>query len=1036
MILSNYAIKFRVAVLVFVVVLAIAGTVSYVTLPREGTPDITIPYVFVSAYYEGTAPEEMEKLVTIPLEKQLKDVEGVKEIRSTSAENIGSIVIEFLAGEDIERARQRVKDKVDLAKPDLPADLDEPIVDAFNFSSDFPVYIFALSGVPDLDRLKNLAEDLQDQLEQLPGIKSADIAGTREREIRVEIDLPRMIAYRLPLGQVMNRIAQENVTLSAGNIEMAGDKFQVRIPGEFQRVPELRDILVAERDGRPVYLSDIAAVTDTFKDLTSISRLNGQPCISINLKKRVGVNAVSLIREVKRILAGARLPPDVKLTEVMDMSDYIASMIEELENNVVSGFLLVVAVLLIFLGVRNALFVGLAIPLSMLIGFTLMAARGTTLNMIVLFSLVLAVGMLVDNAIVIVENTYRLRTLGLPRTEAARRGASEVAWPVITSTLTTLVAFWPLLFWPGIMGQFMGFLPRTLIVVLSSSLFVAMVINPAICSFFIQARPRDAKEKVHWFVANYERLLRAALRHRVPVLLLGFAFLILSVQAYARWGRGIELFPDVEPRNATVQIKFPQGTSIERTDAALRAIEEKLPAYPDIKFYLTTIGAQSAMSFGGGVAATHQGTIYVEFVDAADRQTNSLALIDAIRKDAGVVPGAELTVEREEEGPPTGAPVSIELSGDDFELLEQFAGDILRAIETVPGLVDLQSDLEKALPEVQFHVDRARAALLGLDTATIGQFLRMSIYGLESSKFRADEDEYDITLRLPVDQRNTMALLSQAFIPVPGGTTVPLTSLGRLEYAGGRGAIQRKQQKRVVTITGNNQDRGVDKILKDVQARIAEIPLPRGFSVSYTGDTQEMRDSGIFLLKAFGIASGLILVILVIQFNSILLPLIIFFSVILSMIGVMWGLLACHMRFGVVMTGVGVISLAGIVVNNAIVLIDCALKRREEGLDSREAIVTAGRLRLRPVLLTASTTVLGLIPMAIGYSLEIHHWPPRIIAGAESSAWWAPMAVAVLFGLTVATVLTLVLVPAMFSLAEDLAAVIRRRFKPHDEPAA
>ncbi len=333
-------------------------------------------------------------------------------------------------------------------------------------------------------------------------------------------------------------------------------------------------------------------------------------------------------------------------------------------------------------------------------------------------------------------------------------------------------------------------------------------------------------------------------------------------------------------------------------------------------------------------------------------------------------------------------------------------------------------------------MDRHRAALLGLDTAQIGQFLRMAIYGVESSQFRADEDEYDITLRLPKGQRDTMNLLDQVFIPVAGGAPVPLSSLGRLEYAGGRGAIQRKQQKRVVTITGNNQDRGVDKILADVKARMAQIPLPRGYAIEYTGDTQEMRESGIFLMKAFGIASGLILVILVIQFNSILLPAIIFFSVILSMIGVMWGLLAFQMRFGVIMTGLGVISLAGIVVNNAIVLIDCALQRQKEGLDAREAIVTAGRLRLRPVLLTAGTTVLGLIPMVAGWSLEIHHWPPKFVAGAESSAWWAPMAVAVLFGLTIATVLTLVLVPAMFSLAEDLAAKLRRRFLPADENAS
>ena len=1033
MILSNYAIKFRVAVLVFVFVLALAGTVSYLTLPREGAPDITIPYVFVTSYYEGTAPEEMEKLVTIPLEKQFNDVEDVKEVRSTSAENVSSIVIEFMAGQDIEQAKQRVKDKVDLAKPDLPPDLDEPVVDAFNFSSDYPVYIFALSGATQPERLKNLAEDLQDRIEQLSGIQSADLAGIREREIRVEIDLPRMIAYRIPLGQVMNRIAQENVTVSAGNIEMAGDKFQVRIPGEFQLAAELRDILLADRDGRPIYLADIATVADTYKDLSSISRLNGEPCVSVSLKKRAGINSVALIREVKAILDGYRLPPEVKLTEVMDQSDYIKSMIEELENNIFSGFVLVVAVLLVFLGVRNAFFVGLAIPLSLLVAFTLMAIWGTTLNMIVLFSLVLAVGMLVDNAIVIVENTYRLRTLGLTRKEAARRGASEVAWPVITSTLTTLVAFWPLLYWPGIMGQFMGFLPQTLIVVLSASLFVAMVINPAICSFFIQARPKDAHEKPHWFAAGYERLLRAALRHRVPVLLTGFAFLILSVQVYVRFGKGIELFPEVEPRNATVAVKFPQGTSIERTDEVLRAAEAKLGGHPDIKFYLTTVGGASAMAMGGGTAATHEGSIYVEFVEAAERQTNSLTLIDAIRTDVGVVPGAEVTVAREEEGPPTGAPVSIEVSGDDFETLEEYAADIIHAIETVPGLVDLKSDLEKALPEIRFHVDRQRAAMLGLGTEEIGQFLRMAIYGTESSRFRADEDEYDITLRLPEGQRNTLNLLDQMFIPVPAGAPVPLSSLGRLEYAGGRGAIQRKQQKRVVTITGNNQDRGVDKILADVRSRIAEIPLPRGYSIDYTGDTEEMRESGLFLLKAFGVASGLILVILVIQFNSVLLPMIIGFSILLSMIGVMWGLLAFRMRFGVVMTGVGVISLAGIVVNNAIVLIDCALQRRAEGLDAREAIVTAGRLRLRPVLLTATTTVLGLIPMVIGYSLEIHSWPPKIIAGAESSAWWAPMAVAVLFGLTVATVLTLVLVPAMFSLAEDLAAALRKRFKPSDE---
>ena len=1033
MILSNYAIKFRTAVFVFIFVLIIAGVHSYVTVPREGTPDITIPYVFLTALYEGTSPTEMEKLIAIPLEKKLNDVENIKEMRSVSSEGITFISIEFVAGEDIDMAKQRVKDKVDLARPDLPRDLDEPVVDAFNFSSDFPVYIFTLSGETQISRLKSLAEDLQDRIERLSGVRQAEISGILEREIRVEIDLPRMIAYDVPLSLVMGRIAQENRTVSAGNIEMEGQKIQVRIPGEFDLVADLRQILLVERDGQPVYLTDIAQVSDTFKDRDSISRVNGQPCVSLSIKKRSGVNAVGLIREVENILDRYSLPPGIHRTVVMDQSEYVASMIIELENNVLSGFVLVVVVLLIFLGVRNSFFVGLAIPLSMLIAFILIAARGQTLNFIVLFSLVLSVGMLVDNAIVIVENIYRNRTLGLSRIEAARRGAAEVAWPVITSTLTTLAAFAPLLFWPGIMGQFMGYLPRTLIVTLTASLFVAMVINPAICSVLINARPRDAKEKTHPFIRGYERVLRGALNHRGPILLLGFVFLFFTMALYGQFGNGVELFPDVEPRNATVSLTFPQGTAIERTDEVLREIEQKLLKYEDIEFFLTTVGSAGGMIGGSGSGGTHLGNIHVEFRDAADRKENSFVLVGKIRDDIGRVPDAELKVDREQEGPPTGAAVSIELFGDDFDTLEHFAGEITRAIETVPGLVDLQDDLDESLPEFQFRVDRHRAALLGLDTDTIGQFLRMAIYGLEVSKFRADEDEFDIRLRLPKEQRSSPDLLERVFIPVADGHSVPLSSLGEAVYTAGQGAIRRKDQKRMVTITGDNQDRGVDQILRDVQAEVSKVALPRGYGVAYTGENKDMQESGAFLSRAFAVAVGLILVILVIQFNSVVLPLIIMFSVILSMIGVLWGLLLTGMRFGIIMTGVGVISLAGIVVNNSIVLVDCTLQRRREGLSAIEAVVEAGKLRLRPVLLTATTTILGLIPMAVGLSIEVHSWPPRLVAGAESSAWWAPMAVAVIYGLTVATVLTLVLVPVMYSLADGFAEKMKRRFAPRDE---
>jgi multidrug efflux pump len=1037
MILSNYAIKFRTAVFVFIIVLVLAGASSYMRLPREGSPDITIPFVFVTAVYDGTAPEEMEKLITVPIEKTINDVEHIKEMRSTSSESVTAIAIEFLAGGDIERAKQQVKDKVDLAKPDLPPDLDEPIVDAFNISSDAPIFHFALSGPVRMGRLKGLAEDLEDQLELLPGVKEVDVAGTREREIRVEIDLPRLIAYAVPLEQVMARIAGENVTLSAGSIEVAGAKFQVRVPGEFALASEMRDIMLTARDGRPVYLTDVAEIRDTFKDAETISRVNGNPSVSLRVKKRSGENSVRLIERVREVIDGFGLPPEVAVTVVFDESDYVDMMIKELENNIVSGFVLVIAVLMLVMGMRNSLFVALAIPLSMLVAFAVMGFRGSSLNMIVLFGLLLAVGMLVDNAIVIVESIYRNHTQGLSRRDAARKGAAEVAWPVITSTLTTLAAFSPLLFWPDIMGQFMSYLPRTLIIVLTASLFVGIVINPAVCSALITV-PRTGKlsaRKEAWggrLLAHYERILRGALRHRAPVLLIGFLFLVFSVLAYARFGKGRELFPDVEPRHCVVNLRFPEGAALERTDAALRKIEAILPRYADIAFWQTTIGASQGQGFTGSSEGAHLGGIHVQFLDKEDRAGNSQELIDTLREAVEPIPGAVLTVEKEEEGPPIGAPVTIEVSGDDFDSLRELAGMIKRRIETVPGLVDLQDDLEDALPELRWRIERRRAALLGLDTETIGRFLRAAIYGLETSKFRADEDEFDITVRLPEAQRNTLDLLERVRIPLPGGVSVPLTSVGTVSYTAGRGAISRKDQKRVITITGNTARRGVDKIVDDIRQRLADLRLRRGYAVDYAGDTQEMEESFAFLSRAFAVAVGLILVILVIQFNSAVLPLIIISSVVLSLVGVMWGLLICGMRFGVIMTGVGVISLAGIVVNNAIVLVDCIKQRQAEGLDATEAVVAAGRMRLRPVLLTAVTTILGLIPMAVGWSLEIHHWPPRLAAGAESSAWWAPMAVAVIFGLAVSTVLTLVLVPVMVSVAESCVTPLRRRFGDGD----
>jgi multidrug efflux pump subunit AcrB len=868
-------------------------------------------------------------------------------------------------------------------------------------------------------------------------VREVSIAGVREREIRVELDMQRVAAYQIPLGMVMARIAEENSTISVGNIEFSGSKLQVRVPGEYILPGEIRDILLVMRDGKPVYLRDVATVRDTYKDLSSISRLDGHTCVSVNVKKRSAVNSVALIDEVKEITANYEMPPGLVLTEVMDESQDVRMMVGELENNIVTGFILVIVVLVMFMGWRNSLFVAVAMPLSMLITFIVISLQGHTLNMIVLFSLVLAVGMLVDNAIVIVENIYRNRCLGLSRLEAARKGASEVAWPVVTSTLTTLMAFAPLMFWPDIMGQFMGYLPRTLIITLSASLFVGLVINPAVCSYLIQGDPRKyeaAKKKGdHPFMRRYESFLRASLNNSGSVIVLGMLFLVFTLLLFGLLSRGMELFPEIDPRNAQVSVKFPQGTAIERTDEALSEVEalllESTNGYDDVQYVLATVGGSGpAAMFPGQQGGVNSGTVHVEFKKWHERTGSTSNLVSLIRKRVPKRPGAEVNVDVTEEGPPTGAPVSIEFSGDDFSVLSDYSTRLIDAVRTVPGVVDVRSDFEEALPELQVVIDRQKAAVTGLDTSQIGLYLRTAIYGTEASKYRADEDEHEITIRFPETQRDSVDMRKEMFVPTVSGGTVPLSTVATFEYRAGLGVITRKNQKRLVTITGNVESRPLNQVLADVAQVVGGVDLPKGYAVRYGGENEEMVKSMRFLSRAFLFAVSLIAIILVIQFNSVLLPLIIMFTVLLSMIGVFWGLMLCGLRFGVIMTMLGVISLAGIVVNNAIVLIDCIRQRKADGLDSTEAIVAAGKMRLRPVLLTAVTTILGLIPMAIGYSLEVHSFPPKIVSGAESSAWWAPMAVAVIFGLGFATILTLLLVPSMVSVADRIDAWFRKKF--------
>jgi CzcA family heavy metal efflux pump len=1011
-------VKNRTTVIVLIFLIVVMGAYSYIVLPREGTPDVPIPYVLVSTSYEGVSPQDIETSVTLKIEQELSGIKGMKEVRSVSAEGMSMVIVEFEPNVIIDDALQYVRARVDLAKKDLPQEADEPTVQEINIA-DFPIIIMGISGDISGVTLKAIADELEDQLELVPGVLNVNVIGAVEREIRVEMDPDRVAMYDLTIPELVSLIPSENVNISAGGLETEGTRFYIRVPAEFDDPAEVNRLLLTVRNGHPIYLSDVAAISDTFKDRTSFSRLDGKPSITLTIQKRVGSNVVAIADAVNAIVDQARLqaPQGVRFDVTFDMSKYIRNMVRDLENNIASGLLLVLLVLVLFMGIRSSAIVALAIPLSMCISFVVIQAIGFTLNMIVLFSLILALGMLVDNAIVIVENIYRHRQLGYNRTEAAILGAREVAWPITTSTLTTLAAFFPLTFWPGIMGDFMKYLPITLIITLTSSLFVALVINPTICAMVGGEAP-PVHPKKNWFVAGYVRLLHLALRNRASTLILALLLLACMGVYFYDFNHGIELFPTTDPDRAMINIRFPQGTNVKETNRLAEVVERRLGPYRDeIKNVVTNVGsAEGGMNFnltpGAGSGGEHSGDITLVFPDFEVRKVPSVEIIKKARERLKDIPGAEIKVEQQKEGPPTGAAVTIEIIGKDYAVLAPLSEEIRRRIAGVPGLVNLRGDYEATRPELAFRVDRRRAVMLGVNTAAIGEFLKMAVFGREVGKYREFNDEYDITLRLPVSQRQNIEDLLRLRVPNVFGRAVPLSSLGTFEYTGGLGTVNRINQKRVVTVTGDAEGRLGSDVLKDVQAEMKDLPLPPGYEIRFAGEKEEQDKAMAFLSKAFIIALLLIVMILVAQFNSLAVPMIIMTTVLLSLFGVMVGLQVCNLPFGVIMTGVGVISLAGVVVNNAIVLLAYTRQLEGEGKSVIDAACEAGETRLRPVLLTAATTIIGLIPMAVGISYDFHimQWATR----SDSSQWWRGMAVVVIFGLAFATILTLVVVPTLY----------------------
>ena len=1026
MIINQTALKRQATVLALLVIIVVAGLYSYATLPRESFPDITIPYVFVTTTYEGVAPSDMEELITIPIERKLKGIDDVEEIRSTSAEGLSTVAIKFLPKVDLDDALQKVRDKVDQAEADLPADLqDEPVIKEVNFS-DMPVIRVVLSGPFSLRRLQNLAEDIQDQIESIPGVLEARLTGGLEREIHVEFDLDRVRAYNVPFSSIVGSVTNSNVNMPGGSMDIGEGKYLVRIPEDFQHPSEIFSIVAFVRDGKPVYLRDLATIKDAYKDPLTRSRINREKSVTIGVLKRSGENIVRVTDEVKRVVKDMRpqLPQTLKIDLTADQSNDVRLMVSDLENNIISGLILVLAVIFFFIGGQSAVFVALAIPYSMFITFSLLTGFDVTLNMVVLFSLILALGMLVDNGIVIVENIYRHMQQGKSRQEAAAVGTDQVAWPVITSTLTTLGAFLPMLFWPGIMGEFMGYLPMTLIMALTASLFVALVINPVLSARYQKVKINDPSknrgQREPLIKRFYLLSLKWSLRHRWLVIISCVVLLICATMAFVFWGKGTEFFPETEPRRAYVNIKMPEGINLDTSDQMVARVESIVSEYEDIRYVISNIGAIGGDPFSQGGTGTHISRVVLDFKDFHDRSRPSSEIIKEVRQRIlKTIYGADIQVEKEEEGPPTGPPINIEISGEDIHMLGALAARARKVIKDIPALVDLKDNFVRGKPEIRVRVDKEKAALMGLDTYTIAYTVKSAINGVKAGVYREGKDEYDIIARLPERDRKSIESLKRITVSGPQGEPIPLTSLAEVKLGSGIGAIMRLDQKRVVTVSGDVSGRLANDVIKDIDARLSQqIDWPRGYSYRFTGEQEEQAKAQAFLSKAFFACIALILLILLTQFNSLVTPLIILASVVFSLIGVFLGLLITGTAFGIIMTGIGVISLAGVVVNNAIVLIDYFNQLLAKGLSSNEALLRAGSVRFRPVMLTAITTILGLLPMATGISFDFRKMAFDI--GGESSQWWGPMAVAVIFGLAFATLLTLILVPVLCSLAHRL----------------
>ncbi len=1061
----SLAVDNKLAVYLLMILITVFGAMSYFDMPREAAPEVKIPLVIVSVPYPGVSPVDVEGLISQPLERALKGLKDLKQISSVSKEGLSTISVEFNTGVDIDEALRRVRDKVNSTQPQLPSDILDPIISEINMS-EFPIMYVNVGGEVGLARLKKIAEKLQDKIEAIPGILRADVTGGVEPEVQVNVDVYRMNAYQISFDDIVGAIRAENLNIPGGTIDTKQQTLSIRIPGEFKQVKPLENIIVKMQNNKPIYLRDVATIDYSFEDRTTYARLNGTEVVSLAVRKRAGENLVGIAEEVKKIVneEQSNLPKGIIIEISNDQSKFIVRMVNELQNTMLTGMFLVVATLFMFFGLKNSMLISTAIPLSMFIGFILLGIFGVTLNIVVLFALVLVLGILVDDAIVVVENTYRhQQEYGEIPIHAAKNAAGEVFVPVLTSTVTILSAFFPLLFWPGIVGDFMKYLPITLLVTLSASMFVAYVISPVQASQWINYH-RDIKkakynmEHPHWYKKynpftwifhevdkkffpwtqnQYVKALKWTLHNKKLTLFTSFGFLLFVIVIFALFNNGVEFFPNTEPSQVSIDVETPAGTSLEVTNAISKILEgrlNKISGRNDVEHIVSRMGASSNIFDFGGQGTPNKGSIAINFYEKELRKQSSFKTVEEVRSTTLGVSGADVLLTKQQMGPPVGAAISIEVSGEDYSELAKLSKSVQEKIKDVPGLVDLKDDYNTGLPQIEIIVDREKAGMFWTSTAQIATTIRAAISGAEASKYRVGEDEYKIRVRLEENQRMSAEDLEKLHINFMNRRgqllSIPLTSVADIRRTTAITDIKRKDQKRVVTITGDVEGKVQSEVLKEIQTRLKGMQLPTEYGIKFTGSQEEQEKASAFLSRVFVITLLVIFFIMVSEFNSLKVPFVIMVSVLLSLIGVMLGLVITRTPVSVMMTGVGVIALSGIVVRNGIVLLDFVKHKYasgESGLTLDEALVEAGKVRLRPVLLTAAATVLGVLPMATGIDFDWMKF--HFIIGAESSGFWRPLAVSIIFGLTISTFLTLVLVPTTYSLLDEWTKHLSLKFK-------